>query len=122
MHLFTSCSSLPLTTSLYIRHIPKKKDKALYFLLDRIDDNTGWELYFVENWNSLRRDSDVCCFASTWNRICSFLDVYKDVQGAFGVAAYVARVMTLAVISWQMWAVWGFSERCLKTNSPGTYW
>jgi hypothetical protein len=37
-------------------------------------------------------------FAVLWS-------VYKkDVQGAFGVAAYVASVMTLAAMSWQMWA------------------
>jgi hypothetical protein len=29
----------------------------------------------------------------------------KDIQGAFGVAAYVTSVMALAVTSWQMWAV-----------------
>jgi hypothetical protein len=29
----------------------------------------------------------------------------KDVQGAFGVAAYMTSVMALAVTTWQMWAV-----------------
>lgn len=29
----------------------------------------------------------------------------KDVEGAFGVAAYVTSVMTLAVMTWQMWSV-----------------
>lgn len=28
----------------------------------------------------------------------------KDVQGAFGVASYVTSVVTLAVMTWQMWS------------------
>jgi hypothetical protein len=52
MHLFTSCSAAPLKTSLYLRHIPKKRDKALSFHPDLIEGNTGWGLHFVEGLNS----------------------------------------------------------------------
>ena len=31
--------------------------------------------------------------------------IKKDIQGAFGVAAYVTSVMTLAVMTWQLWAI-----------------
>jgi len=30
----------------------------------------------------------------------------KDVQGAFGVASYVTSVVTLAVMTWQMWSMY----------------
>jgi len=107
MHLFTTCSAPPLDTSIYLRHIPKRKNEALCFHPDKVEGNTGWGLHFVENVNSslavtmmfvvslvLGIEFAVCW--SIWR---------KDIQGAFGVAAYVTSVMTLAVMTWQMWSV-----------------
>ncbi|KAH8778218.1 hypothetical protein F5882DRAFT_440623 [Hyaloscypha sp. PMI_1271] len=41
MHLFTSCSAQPSDTSLYLRHIPKRKEQALSFRPDLVDAITG---------------------------------------------------------------------------------
>jgi len=107
MHLFTSCSAAPLKTSLYLRHIPKRRDKALSFRSDLIEGNTGWGLHFVEVLNSSLAVTVMfsisvilgIVFAICWS-------IWrKDVQGAFGVASYVTSVITLAVMAWQMWAV-----------------
>jgi len=107
MHLFTSCSATPLKTSLYLRHIPKRKDKALSFRSDLIEGNTGWGLHFAEGPNSSLAVTVMfsvslilgIVFAVCWS-------IWrKDVQGAFGVASYVTSVITLAVMTWQMWAV-----------------
>ncbi len=104
MHLFTSCTAQPLNTSLYLRHIPKRKDKALSFCADLIDAQTGYGLHFVERKNS--------ALAVTVMFIVSLIvglvfgvwwTVRKqDIQGAFGVASYVTSVITLAVMAWQM--------------------
>jgi len=105
MHLFTCCSAPPLTTSLYLRHIPKRKNQALHFQPDKIEGNTGWGLHFVESLNGSLAVTVMFAislalgvvFAVCWS-------VWKkDVQGAFGVAAYMTSVMTLAVMTWQMW-------------------
>lgn len=52
MHLFTSCSAQPQNTSLYLRHIPKRRDKALSFRAELVEGNTGWGIHFVETLNS----------------------------------------------------------------------
>lgn len=107
MHLFTSCSAQPPTTSLYLRHIPKRKDKALSFRADVVEGNTGWGLHFVEKLNGSLAVTVMfsvslllgIVFAVCWS-------IWrKDVQGAFGVASYVTSVVTLAVMTWQMWAI-----------------
>jgi hypothetical protein len=107
MHLFTSCSAQPLDTSLYLRHIPKRKEQALSFRPDLVDAITGWGLHFVEGLNSALAVTVMfsvslvlgIVFAICWS-------VWKqDVQGAFGVASYVTSVITLAVMTWQMWTV-----------------
>ncbi|KAG4433705.1 hypothetical protein IFR05_010814 [Cadophora sp. M221] len=107
MHLFTSCSAQPKSTSLYLRHIPKRIDKALSFRADVIEGNTGWGLHFVEKLNSSLAVTVLfsisliigITFAVCWS-------VWKkDIQGAFGVASYVTSVVTLAVMTWQMWSI-----------------
>ncbi|KAH7360332.1 hypothetical protein BKA65DRAFT_183060 [Rhexocercosporidium sp. MPI-PUGE-AT-0058] len=107
MHLFTSCSAQPQSASLYLRHIPKRIDKALSFPADVIEGNTAWGLHFVEKLNSSLAVTVLLSislivgigFAVCWS-------VWKkDVQGAFGVASYVTSVMTLAVMTWQMWSI-----------------
>jgi hypothetical protein len=107
MHLFTSCSAQPLDTSLYLRHIPKRKELALSFRPDLVDAITEWGLHFVEGLNSALAVTVMFSvslvlgigFAICWS-------VWKqDVQGAFGVASYVTSVITLAVMTWQMWTV-----------------
>jgi hypothetical protein len=107
MHLFTSCSAQPSDTSLYLRHIPKRKEQALSFRPDLVDAITGWGLHFVEGLNSALAVTVMfsvslvlgIVFAICWS-------VWKqDVQGAFGVASYVTSVITLAVMTWQMWTV-----------------
>ncbi|PMD58343.1 uncharacterized protein K444DRAFT_430978 [Hyaloscypha bicolor E] len=107
MHLFTSCSAQPLDTSLYLRYIPKRKELALSFRPDLVDAITGWGLHFVEGLNSALAVTVMfsvslvlgIVFAICWS-------VWKqDVQGAFGVASYVTSVITLAVMTWQMWTV-----------------
>ena len=106
MHLFTSCSAQPQNTSLYLCHIPKRRDKALSFRAELVEGNTGWGIHFVETLNSSLAVTVLFCislvvgivFAACWS-------VWKkDVQGAFGVASYVTSVMTLAVMTWQMWS------------------
>lgn len=105
MHLFTTCAAPPVSTSLYLEHIPKRRNQALGFQSDKIDGNTGWGLHFVESLNGSLAVSVLfvislvlgIVFAVCWS-------IYKkDVQGAFGVSAYVTSVMTLAVMTWQMW-------------------
>jgi len=97
----------PLETSLYLRHIPKRKEQALSFRPDLFDAITGWGLHFVEGLNSALAVTVMfsislilgIVFAICWS-------VWKqDVQGAFGVASYVTSVITLAVMTWQMWTV-----------------
>ena len=106
MHLFTTYSSQPLTTPLYLRHIPKRKDKALCLLPDRVDGNTGWGLHFVENLNSSFAVTVIFIVSLVLGIVFAvFWTMYeRDVQGAFGVAACVTSVITLAAMSWQMWA------------------
>lgn len=107
MHLFTSCSAQPLNTYLYLRHIPKRKERALAFRGGSVDALTGWGLHFVEGLNgalavtvmfgvSLFMGIVFAIYWSVWRH---------DVQGAFGVASYVTSVVTLGVMTWQMWAV-----------------
>lgn len=107
MHLFTSCQAPFPETSLYFRHIPKRKIEPLTFHADRVEGNTGWGLHFVESLNSSLAVTVMfvvtlvigVVFAVCWS-------IWKkDVEGAFGVAAYVTSVMTLAVMTWQMWSV-----------------
>ncbi|KAF8854908.1 hypothetical protein BDZ45DRAFT_25601 [Acephala macrosclerotiorum] len=107
MHLFTSCSAQPLKTSLYLRHIPKRKDQALSFQPGVLDDQTGYGLHFVEKLNSSLAVTVMFAvslivgivFAIWWS-------IRKqDIQGAFGVASYVTSVITLAVMTWQMWSI-----------------
>ncbi len=107
MHLFTSCSAQPTNTSLYLRHIPKRKDKAFSFRADLIDGNTGWGLHFVENLNSALAVTVMFAISLTLGIVFAICWTIwkKDVQGAFGVASYVTSVLTLAVMTWQMWAV-----------------
>jgi len=53
----------------------------------------------------------VCRFVSAWDLICRLLDFIEERRtraigvGAIGVAAYITSVMTLAVMTWQMWTV-----------------
>jgi hypothetical protein len=107
LHLFTTCSALPPDTSLYLRHIPKKKAEPLSFHAEKIEGNTGWGLHFVEVLNNSLAVTVMfvvtvvvgIVFAVCWS-------IWKqDVQGAFGVAAYVTSVMTLAARVWQAWSV-----------------
>lgn len=108
MHLFTTCSVPLPNSSLYLRHIPKRKSQALCFQSDRIGGNIGWGLHFVESLNGSLAVTVMfvvslvlgIVFAVCWS-------IWKkDVQGAFGVAAYMTSVMTLAVMTWQMWAAY----------------
>jgi len=108
MHLFTSCSAQPQNTSLYLRHMPKRKRNALSFHADQVKGNTGWGLHFVEKWNDSLAVTVLfsvslvvgVVFAVCWS-------VWKkDVQGAFGVASYVTSVVTLGVMTWQMWLMY----------------
>lgn len=105
MHLFTNCSSIPTDTTLYLRLVPKKRDRPLEVRLDKLDGNPGWGLHFVE---AVNRSLAVTVafllslilglgFAVAWTVL------KKDIQGAFGVAAYVTSVVALAVMTWQMW-------------------
>ncbi|PMD20363.1 hypothetical protein NA56DRAFT_179615 [Hyaloscypha hepaticicola] len=106
MHLFTSCSAQPLNTNLYLRHIPKRREQALSFQPDLVDAITGWGLHFVESLNSALAVTVMFAvslvlgivFAICW---CIWR---QDIQGAFGVASYVTSVITLAAMTWQMWA------------------
>jgi hypothetical protein len=107
MHLFTQCSAAPRDTSFYFPHIPRRKEQALSFRPDLIEGNTGWGLHFVEGLNSSLAVTVMFAvslilgvvFAVCWS-------IWrKDVQGAFGVASYVTSVITLAVMTWQMWTV-----------------
>jgi hypothetical protein len=79
--------------------------EPLSFRPERIDSNIGWGLHFVETLNTslgvlvMFIVSTVLglVFAVCWS-------VWRmDVQGAFGVAAYISSVATLAVMTWQMW-------------------
>jgi hypothetical protein len=102
-----------MSSDWYLAH-----DAPLYFLLcttarhvslppDLVDAITGWGLHFVEGLNSALAVTVMfsvslilgVVFAICWS-------IWKqDVQGAFGVASYVTSVITLAVMTWQMWTV-----------------
>ncbi|PVH84838.1 hypothetical protein DL98DRAFT_651555 [Cadophora sp. DSE1049] len=107
MHLFTSCSAQPQSTSLYLRHIPKRKDKALSFRADLIEGNTGWGLHFVEKSNGSLPMTVLFAVSLIVGIVFAVCWSYwkEDVQGAFGVASYVTSVVTLAVMTWQMRSV-----------------
>jgi hypothetical protein len=108
MHLFTNCSfGPPPNTSLYLRQIPKRRDKALHFNSQSLENQTGWGLHFVEKINSSLAVTvmfGVTLVVGIVFAVC-WMVIKKDIQGAFGVAAYVTSVMTLAVMTWQMWAI-----------------
>ena len=81
--------------------------QALSFRPDLVDAITGWGLHFVEGLNRALAVTVVFAvslllgvvFAVCWT-------VWRqDIQGAFGVASYVTSAVTLAVMTWQMWAV-----------------
>lgn len=107
MHLFTSCSAQPLNTSLYLRHIPKRKDQALSFQPDAIEDQTGYGLHFVEKLNSSLAVTVMFVISLVVGIVFGIWWSIRrqDVQGAFGVASYVTSVIALAVVTWQMWSV-----------------
>ena len=75
MHLFTSCSAQPQNTSLYLRHILKRRDKALSFRAELVEGNTGWGIHFVETLNSSLAVTVLFCislvvglvFAACWS-------------------------------------------------------
>jgi hypothetical protein len=107
MHLFSSCSAQPLTSSLYPRHIPKRKEKALAFRADSDEGATGRGLHFVENVNNALVVTAMFAVSLTLgivSAICWSMWRY-DVRGAFGVASYVTSVITLAVMTRQTWPV-----------------
>lgn len=64
-------------------------------------------MHFVENVNSsLAVTAMLAVSLTTGVTFVICWSVWKeDVQGAFGVAAYVTSVMTMAVMTWQMWAI-----------------
>lgn len=107
MHLFNCHPDQHLTTSFYLHYIPKRRDTALPFQPGRAEGNVGWGLRFAEKPNSSLAITVIftvslvlgLAFAVCWS-------VWKkDVQGAFGVAAYITSLMGLAVTTWQMWAL-----------------
>ncbi|KAL2074100.1 hypothetical protein VTL71DRAFT_7878 [Oculimacula yallundae] len=106
MHLFTSCPSQPQNTSLYLRHIPKRRDKALSFRAELLEGNTGWGLHFVEKLNGSLAVTvlfSISLVVGIVFAVCWAI-LKKDIQGAFGVASYVTSVLTLAAMTWQMWS------------------
>jgi hypothetical protein len=109
MHLFNSCPSAHASSvnKFYLERIPRKKVEPLSFRPDRASGNIGWGLHFVESLNTSLAVTVMftvslvigLVFAIVW----SVLEI--DVQGAFGVAAYITSLATLAVMTWQMWGV-----------------
>jgi membrane-bound metal-dependent hydrolase YbcI (DUF457 family) len=119
MHLFTECSAVTRDSSFYFRHIPRRKDQALSFRPGVIEGNTGWGLHFIEGLNSSLAVTvmfSVSLILGIVFPICWSI-WRKGVHGAFGVASYVTSVITLAVMTWQMWAVWTISLKFYWHNS-----
>jgi hypothetical protein len=64
-----------------------------------------WGLHFVENLNTSLAVTVMFTVSLVTGLVFAIVwSVLKmDVQGAFGVTAYITSVATLAVMSWQMW-------------------
>ncbi|KAJ8065344.1 hypothetical protein OCU04_006032 [Sclerotinia nivalis] len=107
LHLFQNCPAISqVNSSFYLRRIPRRKIEPIVFKANSLDDNLGWGLHFVEGLNTSLAMTFMFIVSSILGiafAIC-WIMLEKDIEGAFGVAAYVTSVATLAVMTWQMWA------------------
>lgn len=108
LHLFQDCPSISdVNSSSYLQRIPRRKIEPIAFNANRLSENIGWGLHFVEGLNTPLAITVMFILSSVLGiafAICWTI-LEKDIQGAFGVAAYITTVMTLAVMTWQLWAL-----------------
>ncbi|TGO34116.1 hypothetical protein BHYA_0212g00210 [Botrytis hyacinthi] len=108
LHLFQDCPSISdVNSNFYLQRIPRRKIEPIAFNVNRLSEDLGWGLHFVEGLNTSLAISVMFILSSVLGiafAIC-WTVLEKDIQGAFGVAAYITSVMTLAVMTWQLWAL-----------------
>ncbi|KAF5873477.1 uncharacterized protein Bfra_004938 [Botrytis fragariae] len=108
LHLFQDCPSISdVNSNFYLQRIPRRKIEPIAFNANSLSENLGWGLHFVEGLNTSLAISVMFILSSVLGiafAICWTI-LEKDIQGAFGVAAYITSVMTLAVMTWQLWAL-----------------
>lgn len=106
LHLFQNCPSMSqVNSSFYLQRIPRRKIEPIAFKANSLNANLGWGLHFVEGSNTALAVTVMFILSSSLGiafAIC-WVILEKDIQGAFGVAAYITSVITLAVMTWQMW-------------------
>ncbi|TGO09880.1 hypothetical protein BTUL_0151g00220 [Botrytis tulipae] len=108
LHLFQDCPSISdVNSNFYLQRIPRRKIEPIALNANRLSENLGWGLHFVEGLNTSLAITVMLILSSVLGiafAICWTI-LEKDIQGAFGVAAYITSVMTLAVMTWQLWAL-----------------
>ncbi|KAM0136732.1 hypothetical protein ACHAP3_004481 [Botrytis cinerea] len=108
LHLFQDCPSVSdVNSNFYLQRIPRRKIEPIAFNANSLSENLGWGLHFVEGLNTSLAVTVMFILSSVLGIIFAlcWAILEKDIQGAFGVAAYITSVMTLAVMTWQLWAL-----------------
>ncbi|KAB8296949.1 hypothetical protein EYC80_002357 [Monilinia laxa] len=108
LHLFQNCPSISqIDSDFYLQRIPRRKIEPIVFKSHSLDDNLGWGLHFVEGINTALAITVMFTLSSILGIVFAICWTIfeKDVQGAFGVAAYITSVITLAAMTWQMWTL-----------------
>ncbi|KAM0194450.1 hypothetical protein ACHAPC_000924 [Botrytis cinerea] len=108
LHLFQDCPSVSdVNSNFYLQRIPRRKIEPIAFNANGLSENLGWGLHFVEGLNTSLAVTVMFILSSVLGIIFAlcWTILEKDIQGAFGVAAYITSVMTLAVMTWQLWAL-----------------
>ncbi|KAK6601362.1 hypothetical protein H4I96_06703 [Botrytis cinerea] len=108
LHLFQDCPSVSdVNSNFYLQRIPRRKIEPIAFNANSLSENLGWGLHFVEGLNTSLAVTVMFILSSVLGIIFAlcWTILEKDIQGAFGVAAYITSVMTLAVMTWQLWAL-----------------
>ncbi|KAF7948517.1 uncharacterized protein EAE97_003928 [Botrytis byssoidea] len=100
LHLFQDCPSISdVNSNFYLQRIPRRKIEPIAFNANKLSENLGWGLHFVEGLNTSLAITVMFILSSVLGiafAICWTI-LEKDIQGAFGVAAYITSVVTLAI-------------------------
>lgn len=108
LHLFQDYPSVSdVNSNFYLQRIPRRKIEPIAFNANSLSENLGWGLHFVEGLNTSLAVTVMFILSSVLGIIFAlcWTILEKDIEGAFGVAAYITSVMTLAVMTWQLWAL-----------------
>lgn len=108
LHLFQDCPSTShINSDFYLQRIPRRKIEPIAFKSHSLDGNLGWGLHFVEGTNTALAITVMSTLSPILGIVFAICWTIfeKDIQGAFGVAAYITSVITLAAMTWQMWTL-----------------